>query len=74
MCERRGWSEAEDKFIAEKVKLNEKLPEKDRLKWGDIADELNKLYPGVNRSGKQCRERWHNQLDPSISHNEWTEE
>lgn len=26
------------------------------------------------RSGKQCRERWHNQLDPSIKKEQWTEE
>jgi hypothetical protein len=26
------------------------------------------------RNGKQCRERWHNQLDPSIKKNSWTEE
>ncbi|RLN56562.1 hypothetical protein BBJ29_000150 [Phytophthora kernoviae] len=24
------------------------------------------------RSGKQCRERWHNQLDPSIKHGKWS--
>ena len=26
------------------------------------------------RNGKQCRERWHNQLDPSIKKEPWTEE
>ncbi len=36
--------------------------------WGLIGSKLN------GRSGKQCRERWHNQLDPSISKEEWTEE
>ena len=33
-----------------------------------IAEDL----PGRNR--KQCRERWHNQLDPSIKKDGWTEE
>ena len=28
--------------------------------WGEIANRLE------NRNAKQCRERWHNQLDPSI--------
>jgi myb proto-oncogene protein len=28
--------------------------------WTEIALRLQ------NRSGKQCRERWHNHLDPSI--------
>ena len=25
------------------------------------------------RSGKQCRERWHNHLDPNINKDEWSE-
>lgn len=25
------------------------------------------------RTGKQCRERWHNHLDPNINKNAWTE-
>ena len=37
-------------------------------KWALIALQL----PG--RSGKQCRERWHNCLDPHISNHPWTEE
>jgi hypothetical protein len=36
--------------------------------WGLIGSKLN------GRSGKQCRERWHNQLDPSISKEEWSVE
>jgi hypothetical protein len=36
--------------------------------WGLIGSKLNA------RSGKQCRERWHNQLDPTISKEEWSEE
>lgn len=36
--------------------------------WGLIGSKLN------GRSGKQCRERWHNQLDPTISKQEWTVE
>lgn len=36
--------------------------------WGLIAEKL------VGRTGKQCRERWHNQLDPSINKQPWTDE
>ena len=36
--------------------------------WGKIGEVLD------NRSGKQCRERWHNQLDPSINKSAWTVE
>ncbi|GAA5906846.1 uncharacterized protein JCM6883_005706 [Sporobolomyces salmoneus] len=37
-------------------------------KWVLIAGDLG------SRSGKQCRERWHNHLDPSINKSEWTPE
>lgn len=37
-------------------------------RWGLIGSKLN------GRTGKQCRERWHNQLDPNINKDEWTEE
>ncbi|XP_019421866.1 PREDICTED: myb-related protein B-like isoform X2 [Lupinus angustifolius] len=37
-------------------------------KWSYIAQFL----PG--RIGKQCRERWHNHLDPTIRKEAWTEE
>ena len=37
-------------------------------KWSQIASHL----PG--RIGKQCRERWHNHLNPSISKEAWTSE
>lgn len=37
-------------------------------KWSVIAHQL----PG--RMGKQCRERWHNHLNPAIRKDPWTEE
>jgi len=37
-------------------------------RWAEIA----KYLPG--RNGKQCRERWHNQLDPAIRKDAWTAE
>ena len=36
--------------------------------WSRVALEL----PG--RIGKQCRERWHNHLNPDIKKEKWTEE
>ena len=36
--------------------------------WSYIAKNL----PG--RIGKQCRERWHNHLNPDIKKERWTEE
>lgn len=39
-----------------------------RQSWPEIA----KRVPG--RSGKQCRERWHNHVAPHVDHRPWTEE
>ena len=43
-------------------------------KWTSIAENL----PGIRnlnegRIGKQCRERWHNHLNPAIKKEEWSE-
>ena len=32
-----------------------------------------KDYKLIGRSGKQCRERWHNHLDPKIKKDRWSE-
>lgn len=56
------WSKEEDERIIELV--NKYGPKK----WSTIAQHL----PG--RIGKQCRERWHNHLNPSINKEAWTQE
>ncbi|XP_042438438.1 transcription factor MYB3R-1-like isoform X1 [Zingiber officinale] len=56
------WSKEEDETIIEMVR---KFGPK---KWSAIAQAL----PG--RIGKQCRERWHNHLKPSINREPWTQE
>ncbi|XAR70878.1 hypothetical protein NMG60_11027913 [Bertholletia excelsa] len=56
------WSKEEDEIITELVK---KYGAK---KWSTIAQHL----PG--RIGKQCRERWHNHLNPNINKEAWTQE
>ncbi|GMH92733.1 hypothetical protein TL16_g12436, partial [Triparma laevis f. inornata] len=56
------WTEAED---AKVVELVQRLGAK---KWSAIAGHL----PG--RIGKQCRERWHNHLNPDINKSPWTAE
>jgi hypothetical protein len=56
------WSIEEDQKLAENVaKFGAK-------NWSHIAQAL----PG--RIGKQCRERWHNHLNPEIKKNKWTTE
>ncbi|CDP16160.1 unnamed protein product [Coffea canephora] len=56
------WSKEEDEIIIELV--NKYGPKK----WSTIAQHL----PG--RIGKQCRERWHNHLNPGINKEAWTQD
>ncbi|EXB82278.1 Myb-related protein 3R-1 [Morus notabilis] len=56
------WSKEEDEIIVELV--NKYGPKK----WSTIAQHL----PG--RIGKQCRERWHNHLNPAINKEAWTQD
>ncbi|KAK1352875.1 hypothetical protein POM88_052713 [Heracleum sosnowskyi] len=55
------WKKEEDDRIIELVQRY------GSRKWSAIA----KYLPG--RIGKQCRERWHNHLDPAIKKEAWTE-
>lgn len=43
-------------------------------RWSTIAEHLNLQCPDVSRTGKQCRTRWLNHLDPSIKKTPWTPE
>ncbi|KAL3331297.1 hypothetical protein AABB24_034891 [Solanum stoloniferum] len=56
------WTKEEDDLIIELVEKH------GCKKWSAIANSL----PG--RIGKQCRERWHNHLDPTITKDAWTEQ
>jgi len=58
----RKWTPDED---AQMMKL---VAEHGTKHWGLIGSKLN------GRTGKQCRERWHNQLDPAIRKDPWTAE
>jgi len=59
---KRPWSAEEDRILQQTVK---RLGAKS---WSLIASEL----PG--RIGKQCRERWHNHLNPNVKKGTWTKE
>ena len=65
---RRPWSPEEDSAIRSLVlELGVK-------NWSLIASELAERFAIRHRSGKQCRERWHNHLDSSIDKKPWTQE
>jgi hypothetical protein len=40
------------------------------LKWSEIAEKVSEVS-SEPRTGKQCRERWHNHLDPKITSEKW---
>ncbi|KAL3656760.1 hypothetical protein V7S43_018319 [Phytophthora oleae] len=57
---RQPWSAAEDE------RLRDSVTNQGASKWAIVASFL----PG--RTTKQCRERWRNQLDPTVNHGVWT--
>ncbi|KAK4524865.1 hypothetical protein GAYE_SCF06G2767 [Galdieria yellowstonensis] len=60
---KRPWTAEEDEKLEELVKQYGSSRQ-----WSLIASKLGQ------RSGKQCRERWTNQLKPDICRSSWTEE
>ena len=54
------WTKEEDQILTQIVTTS------GAKNWTEVAKSL----PG--RIGKQCRERWHNHLDPKISKRKWT--
>ena len=54
------WSQEEDQVLAQNIE------QFGTSNWSLIA----KALPG--RTGKQCRERWMNQLDPQLKRDNWT--
>ncbi|GLU07112.1 hypothetical protein SLE2022_240850 [Rubroshorea leprosula] len=61
-CPRGHWRPAEDE------KLRQLVEEYGAQNWNSIAEKLQ------GRSGKSCRLRWFNQLDPRINRRPFTEE
>ncbi|EER10036.1 myb, putative [Perkinsus marinus ATCC 50983] len=67
--ERRQWLEEEDELIRQAVASN------GTKNWTLIAEALTRLHKNtITRTAKQCRERWHNHLDPKVDKRPWTEE
>jgi hypothetical protein len=61
------WSPEEDTLLQE-------LMQDGRKKWSEIANRLNSdMHKGLQvRSGKQCKERWNNHLNPDINRGDWS--
>ena len=63
---RKHWTAEEDHAIVTLVNNCQDV------KWNEVAVEIGMRFGIHGRSGKQCRERWHNHLDPNIVKGEWT--
>lgn len=63
------WTEIEDDRLRELVEHSDP---RDR-RWNAVAEELSRRGLGPPRTGKQCRTRWTQHLDPSIAMGQWTE-
>ncbi|GMI35997.1 hypothetical protein TrCOL_g11265 [Triparma columacea] len=59
------WTKEEDAKLKAIVELNGAA---EKVKWSNIAKQI----PG--RSGRQCKQRYFNHLDPSVKTGKWTEE
>ena len=65
---RAPWNKKEDDAIIELVNKY------GTTNWTIIANEMALMNKSKQRNGKQCRERWHNHLDPIVNKDIWTEE
>ena len=59
-----AWTSQEDEMLVRVVTEFKKLAA--GINWKEVAKRI------VGRSGKQCRERWYFNLDPSIKTGPWT--
>ena len=57
-----SWTREEDEIIMQYVQ------EKGQVHWSKLALKLK------GRTGKQCRERFKDHLDPNVTHSPWTQE
>jgi hypothetical protein len=65
---RNNWSTEEDEIIREFVMAQ------GLKKWTKIAKAIHEQLGIDGRTGKQCRERWNNNLNPDIKKEIWTSE
>eukprot|EP00957_Ditylum_brightwellii_P210314 15364828-Ditylum_brightwellii.AAC.1 len=65
---KKTWTEKEDEQLKGLVTSLHDGEKEKTIKWAVIAAKMD------NRTGKQCRERWHNHLRPDLKKGEWTKE
>jgi len=60
------WTEEEDKIL---LKL---ASNKISIDWHEISKAIINVSKGVPKTSKQCRERWHNRVNPLIKQCPWS--
>lgn len=69
--EKKLWTE-KVKFIQEDLHLMSLVKIHGTKKWALISRALKEEHQVENKSGKQCRERWNNTLNPKLTDKPWT--
>ena len=65
MTKRKKWTKKEDKLLKKYISLQDK-----EIIWKIISHKLKK--EGIQKTSKQCSERWTHHLDPSVKKKKWT--
>ena len=65
MSKRKQWTKKEDKKLKNLI-----ISENRKIIWEVISHKLKK--EGIEKSSKQCRERWINNLSPSVKKKKWS--
>ena len=65
MTKRQKWKDKEDQMLRQIIRDGGS-----DFQWDKISQQMHIM--GFRKSPKQCRERWQNQLNPSLSKDQWT--
>ncbi|CAK59816.1 unnamed protein product (macronuclear) [Paramecium tetraurelia] len=64
------WTQEQDRLLLDLIKKSKE--EGKQNKWCSLANLLNLQFKESPRTGKQCRERWNNHLNPDINRYPWS--
>lgn len=70
---RKNWTNnVQISFTQEDSVLSKIVAEVGLNDWTAVANKLKQRYDQFHRTGKQCRERWYNHLDPKVNKEAWS--
>ena len=72
---RQSWNlQVYPSFIQEDQAISKLVNQYGFNDWTLIAQKLKETYNITKRTGKQCRERWYNHLNPAVNKKPWSNE